>query len=101
MVLRSLTVGGLLTSGLATELFPEAAALAPYAPLIASTKLGKSKIDSVVKSIDDLLPTFAYSVDKKAPHSKVLAASDFIDNEASYQLEAPGLVRCDSVVIAY
>ena len=34
-------------------------------------------------------------------HSKVLAPSDFINNEASYKLEAPGLTRCDSVAVAY
>jgi hypothetical protein len=34
-------------------------------------------------------------------HVKTLAPADFIDNQATYKLEAPGLIRCDSVSITY
>jgi hypothetical protein len=34
-------------------------------------------------------------------HEKVLTARDFRDNEAAYQLDAPGLIRCKSLAISY
>ncbi len=34
-------------------------------------------------------------------HEKVLAARDFRDNEAAYEIDAPGLIRCKSLAISY
>ncbi|MDA1314756.1 MAG: hypothetical protein O2968_15590 [Acidobacteria bacterium] len=34
-------------------------------------------------------------------HEKVLAARDFRDNEAVYEIDAPGLIRCKSLAISY
>jgi hypothetical protein len=41
------------------------------------------------------------TADGERSHEKVLRASDFRRNVANYQLEAPGLIRCNSLSVAY
>jgi hypothetical protein len=60
------------------------------------------KLNDASKLQGPIAVTYGYQTEQGSrEHRQVLQASDFRDNEAAYSLDAPGLIRCNSLEVAY
>jgi hypothetical protein len=60
------------------------------------------KLNDASKLQGPIAVTYGYQTEQGSrEHRQVLQASDFRDNEAAYSLDAPGLIRCNSLEVAH